>query len=47
LGYIVNFEIHTKEDRGIHKISNIKIKSEFNIDKDKNFCELEAYLEIL
>jgi hypothetical protein len=47
LGYIINFEIHTKENRDIHKISNIKIKSEFNINKDKNFEELNTYLEIL
>lgn len=47
LGYIINFEIHTKEARDIHKISNIKIKSEFNINKDKNFDEINSYLEIL
>jgi hypothetical protein len=47
LGYIINFEIHTKENQSIHKIKNIKIKSEFNTNKDKNFKELSTYLEIL
>jgi hypothetical protein len=47
LGYIINFEIHTKEWKNIHKIHNIKIKSEFNTLKDKNFAELNTYLEIL
>ena len=47
LGYIINFEIVTKENSKIHKIKNIKIKSEFNTNKDKNFSEINLYLEIL
>jgi len=47
LGYVINFEIITKENSKIHKIKNIKIKSEFNLNKDKNFYELNKYLEIL
>lgn len=47
LGYVINFEIVTKENSKIHKIKNIKIKSEFNLNKDKNFYELNKYLEIL
>lgn len=47
LGYVINFEIMTKENSKIHKIKNIKIKSEFNLNKDKNFYELNKYLEIL
>lgn len=47
LGYVINFEIITNEKSKIHKIKNIKIKSEFNLNKDKNFYELNKYLEIL
>lgn len=47
LWYVINFEIITKENSKIHKIKNIKIKSEFNLNKDKNFYELNKYLEIL
>jgi recombinational DNA repair protein (RecF pathway) len=32
LGYIINCEIETKEQRDIHKIKNIKIKSEFRYE---------------
>ncbi|MDP2090117.1 MAG: hypothetical protein Q8K30_00840 [Candidatus Gracilibacteria bacterium] len=46
LGYIVNFEITTKENSSIHKINNIKILSEFT-HENKNFCEINAYLTIL
>lgn len=47
LWYEINFEIHTKENVKVHKIRNIKILSEFNINKDKNFTELNNYLIIL
>lgn len=47
LGYVINFEIITKENSKIHKIKNIKIKNEFNLNKDKNFYELNKYLEML
>jgi len=47
LWYIINFEIITRENISIHKIRNIKISSEFNIKKDKNFSELNQYLSIL
>lgn len=46
-GYLINFEIHTKPNSQIHKIRNIKILSEFNLNKDKSFDELNKYLEIL
>ncbi len=47
LGYIIHFEIHTKEKRDIHKISNIKIKWEFDILKNHKFEIIEKYLQIL
>lgn len=47
LGYIINFEIVTKENVSIHKIKNIKIKSSFNSNKDKNFYELNNYMILL
>ncbi|MDD3794292.1 MAG: hypothetical protein PHI37_05755 [Candidatus Gracilibacteria bacterium] len=47
LGYSINFEIITSEKGKIHKIKNIKIKNEFNINKDKDFYKLNKYLEIL
>lgn len=45
--YIINFEIITTDNKKIHKIKNIKINSEFNLNKDKNFSEINNYLEIL
>lgn len=45
--YNINFEIITSEKSKIHKIKNIKIKNEFNINKDKNFYEINKYLEII
>ena len=45
--YSINFEIITSENKKIHKIKNIKIKSEFNLNKDKNFSEINKFLEIL
>lgn len=45
--YNINFEIITSEKSKIHKIKNIKIKNEFNINKDKNFYEINKYLEVL
>lgn len=47
LGYIINFEISTKENVKIHKIKNIKIKSEFNLKNNKTFSEINIFLEIL
>ncbi|NVP17615.1 hypothetical protein HUU51_02755 [Candidatus Gracilibacteria bacterium] len=47
IGYNINFEIITSEKSKIHKIKNIKIKNEFNINKDKNFYEINKYLEII
>lgn len=46
LGYIINFEIVTKENVSIHKIKNIKIKSEFFLE-NKSFSEINIFLEIL
>lgn len=46
LGYIINFEIITKENVSIHKIKNIKIKSEFFLE-NKTFSEINIFLEIL
>lgn len=46
LWYIINFEIETKEKRDIHKIRNIKIKSEF-LSKNRNFSEINSYLVFL
>lgn len=47
LWYIINFEIHTKQKRDIHKIGNIRIKSEFDTFKNSSFEVIEAYLKIL
>lgn len=46
LWYIINFEITTKENISIHKIKNVKIKSEFR-PENKSFFEINFYLEIL
>ena len=46
LGYLINFEISTKENVTIHKIHNIKILSEFN-HENKSFTEINNYLIIL
>lgn len=46
LWYIINCEIETKAERNIHKIKNIKIKSEFNYE-DKDFLVINLYLEII
>ena len=46
LGYLVNFEITTKENQSIHKIRNIKIISEYKRE-NKSFKELNSYLIIL
>lgn len=46
LGYVVNFEIITKENVSIHKISNIKILSEYKNEK-KTFSEINKYLNLL
>ena len=46
LGYLINFEIYTKENISIHKIRNIKIISEFNME-NKSFVVLNNYLILL
>lgn len=46
LGYIINCEIETKESKDIHKIKNIKIKSEFICD-NKDFNTINEYLNII
>lgn len=47
LGYIIDFEIITKENVSVHKIKNVKIKSEFNLENKRSFSELNIFLEIL
>ncbi len=46
LGYLVNFEIETKNKTNIHKIKNIKIISEFNTE-NVGFSIINKYLELL
>jgi len=46
LWYIINCEIETKEQRDIHKIKNIKIKSEFRYE-GKDYITLQEYLTII
>jgi hypothetical protein len=46
LGYIINCEIETRESRDIHKIKNLKIKSEFSYES-KDFAIINEYLNIL
>ena len=46
IGYIINCEIETKQNREIHKIKNIKIKYEF-LNQKRNFSEINLYLELL
>jgi len=46
LGYLINFEIISKENASIHKIRNIKIISEFNLQK-KSFSIINNYLIFL
>lgn len=46
-GYIIDVEIITSENSNIHKVRNIKIKSEFNSIKDRTFNELNSFFEIL
>lgn len=45
-GYIINCEIETKEWRDIHKIKNIKIKSEFRYEQ-LEFEIINLYLSII
>lgn len=47
LWYIINFEITTKGNLSVHKIKNVKIKSEFNLENKRSFSELNIFLEIL
>ncbi len=46
LWYLINFEIVSKESSSIHKIRNIKIKSEFDM-QNKSFEIINSYLTIL
>jgi len=46
LWYVVGCEVRTKEWFDIHKVSNIKIWSEFNYE-NRNFAIIESYLELL
>nr|MDD3720347.1 recombination protein O N-terminal domain-containing protein [Candidatus Gracilibacteria bacterium] len=46
IGYIVNFEIETKQGRDINKAKNIKIKSEFKYE-NKEFKIINEYLNII
>ena len=46
LGYEIQFEIETKEERKVHKMRNIKILSDFS-PSTKKFWVLQKYLEIL
>jgi len=46
LGYAVNLEVRTKPWVNIHKISNIKITSEFDYE-NKDFDIIEWYLRLL
>jgi|GEM_PF-740558 len=46
IGYIINAEIKTKEGTTIHKVGNIKIKSEF-LYESKLFEEINEYLTIM
>lgn len=46
IGYLIQFEIETKEDKKIHKMRNIKILSDFS-PTNKNFDILNSYLELL
>ena len=46
LWYLINSEIETKENSGIHKMRNIKIKWEFKTE-NKSFSEINWFLETL
>jgi hypothetical protein len=46
IGYIINCEIQTQENKTIHKIKNIKIKYEF-LNQKRSFSEINKYLELL
>ncbi|MCP4523315.1 MAG: hypothetical protein GY828_03785 [Candidatus Gracilibacteria bacterium] len=46
IGYIFQCEIETKEEKKIHKMRNIKITSDFSIEK-KGFHILQKYMELL
>lgn len=46
LWYIINCEIETKETKDIHKIKNLKIKSEFYYE-NKDFSTINEYLNII
>lgn len=46
IAYIINAEIKTKQWFNIHKVGNIKIKSEF-LYENKSFEEINEYLTII
>lgn len=46
VGYVINFEIITKQDSDIHSIKNIKIISELQTE-NKNFTTIVNYLELI
>lgn len=46
LGYLIQFEIETKEDKKVHKMRNIKILSDFS-PLTRDFATLQKYMEIL
>lgn len=46
IGYVIQFEIETKEDKKVHKMRNIKILSDF-APTNKSFDVLQNYLELL
>lgn len=46
IGYLINFEVETKEERKIHKIRNIKILSQIQ-HNNTTFWFLNSYLEFI
>jgi recombinational DNA repair protein (RecF pathway) len=46
IGYLIQFEIETKEWKKVHKMRNIKILSDFS-PTNKSFDVLQNYLELL
>lgn len=46
IGYLIQFEIETKEWKKVHKMRNIKILSDFS-PVNKSFDVLQNYLELL
>lgn len=46
IGYMIQVEIETKEDKKVHKMRNIKILSDFS-PLTRDFTLLQNYLEML